>query len=104
MTAAEVARYGVQRRIDFDGTIMDLEEVADRLCLEETVGFLPAGPGEGKSTYLQDLLVKQGYARVDGATTPLPDDHRTIESYLAELREDAAYARVKKLGIWAKVK
>jgi endonuclease YncB( thermonuclease family) len=59
---------------------------------------------KGKPTYLQDILVKQGYARVDGATTPLPDDHRTVESYLAELREDAAYARMRKLGIWAKVK
>lgn len=55
MTAAEVARYAVPRRIDFDGTIMNIEEVADRLCLEETVGFLPAGPGEGKSTYLHAL-------------------------------------------------
>lgn len=55
MTAAEVARYGVPRRIDFDGTILGVEEVADRICGEATVGFLPAGPGEGKSTYLHAL-------------------------------------------------
>lgn len=58
----------------------------------------------GKWTYLSDLLVRQGFARVDGITTPLPDDKRTVDSYLAELRNHARYAREKRLGIWAKVK
>jgi len=59
---------------------------------------------KGKWSYLQDLLVRQGLARVDGMTTPLPDDKRSVQTYLAELREHAKYAREKRLGIWAKVK
>ena len=59
---------------------------------------------KGRWTYLADLLVRQGFARVEGVTTPLPDDKRTVDTYLNELRNHARYAREKKLGIWAKVK
>ena len=55
MTPTDVARYGVPRRIDFAGAVLSLDEVARRLCAEETVGLLAAGPGEGKSTYLHAL-------------------------------------------------
>lgn len=58
----------------------------------------------GRTTYLQNILVRQGLARVDGATTPLPEANHSVENYLGELRELAAFARQKKLGIWAKVK
>ncbi len=58
----------------------------------------------GKWVYLADLLVRQGFARVEGVTTPLPDDKRDEESYLFDLKGHAEYARKKRLGIWAKVK
>jgi hypothetical protein len=57
-----------------------------------------------KWLYLADLLVRQGYARIDGVTTPLPDDKRSVEAYLYELRSSASYARQRRLGIWAKVR
>ncbi|MBL9146749.1 MAG: thermonuclease family protein [Verrucomicrobiaceae bacterium] len=59
---------------------------------------------KGNWTYLQDLLVRQGFARVDGITTPLPDDKRSVETYLSQLRDHARHAREKRLGIWARVK
>lgn len=59
---------------------------------------------KGRWTYLADLLVRQGFARVEGVTTPLPDDKRTVDSYLNELRGHARYAREKRMGIWARVK
>lgn len=59
---------------------------------------------KGRWIYLADLLVRQGFARVEGVTTPLPDDKRTVDTYLNELRVHARYAREKRLGIWAKVK
>ncbi len=59
---------------------------------------------KGRWTYLADLLVRQGFARVEGVTTPLPDDKRSTDAYLLELRNHARYAREKRLGIWSKVK
>ncbi len=59
---------------------------------------------KGKWRYLSDLLVRQGYARVAGVTTPLPDSKLSEDEYLQELTGEARYARQKKLGIWAKVK
>jgi endonuclease YncB( thermonuclease family) len=58
---------------------------------------------KGRWTYLSDLLVRQGFARVSGVTTPLPDDKRSLDTYLNELKNHAKYAREKRLGIWAKV-
>ena len=58
---------------------------------------------KGSWTYLSDLLVRQGFARVSGVTTPLPDDKRSLDTYLNELKNHAKYAREKRLGIWAKV-
>jgi endonuclease YncB( thermonuclease family) len=59
---------------------------------------------KGKWSYLCDLLVRQGYARVHGTTTPLPDDKRSDVDYLVELRNHARFAREKHLGIWSKAK
>ena len=58
---------------------------------------------DGQWTYLADMLVKQGYARISGITTPLPDDARAMEDYLVELRKHADYARERHLGIWSRV-
>ena len=58
---------------------------------------------KGRWTYLSDLLTRQGFARVAGLTTPLPDDKRSLETYLLELKNHTKYAREKRLGIWAKV-
>lgn len=56
----------------------------------------------GKRTYLSDLLMRKGYARVEGVTTFLPsDDRRSKEDYLFELRELSKQARLQKQGIWA---
>ena len=58
---------------------------------------------KGRWTYLSDLLARQGFARVAGVTTPLPDDKRSLDTYLGELKDHTKYAREKRLGIWAKV-
>jgi endonuclease YncB( thermonuclease family) len=55
-------------------------------------------------TYLGDLLLRQGFARVQGISTPLPDDSRALEDYNAELRTHAKFAKDRRLGIWARVK
>lgn len=59
---------------------------------------------KGKWQYLSTLLVRQGYARIAGVTTPLPDAKTTEDDYLQELKNAAKFARQKKLGIWAKAK
>lgn len=58
---------------------------------------------KGRWTYLSDLLARQGFARVAGVTTPLPDDKRSLDTYLGELKDHTRYAREKRLGIWARV-
>jgi hypothetical protein len=58
----------------------------------------------GKWAYLADLLMRQGYARINGLQTPLPDNTPTVENYIGELMTHAKYARQKKLGIWSRVK
>ena len=58
----------------------------------------------GDWTYLADMLVRQGFARVHGISTRLPDSSRALEDYNAELRTHAKYARDRKLGIWSRVK
>lgn len=56
----------------------------------------------GKRTYLSDLLMRKGYARVGSVSTFLPpDDHRQMEDYAVELRDLGVKARALKLGIWA---
>ncbi|MCB1225842.1 MAG: thermonuclease family protein [Verrucomicrobiales bacterium] len=54
----------------------------------------------GRMTYLQDILVREGYARIQGVTTPLPGDSRDEAHYLAYLRQLANEARREKRGIW----
>jgi endonuclease YncB( thermonuclease family) len=51
--------------------------------------------------YLADLLLRKGYARLHGLTTPLPFDPRSEEDYIAELRQISNLARKEKAGIWA---
>lgn len=56
----------------------------------------------GKRSYLADLLMRKGYARVAGVTTFLPpDDHLSMEDYLVRLNSHAKQARAQKQGIWA---
>jgi len=52
---ADVGRYAVARRVNIDGDELALDDVAARITAEETVGYLIAGAGEGKSTYLHAL-------------------------------------------------
>jgi endonuclease YncB( thermonuclease family) len=59
----------------------------------------PAGP-----VYLADLLIRRGYARVQGISTELPDDRRDLPSYMVELNALAKKARETKSGIWSKIK
>jgi endonuclease YncB( thermonuclease family) len=57
----------------------------------------------GKRSYLADLLVRKGLARVAGITTFLPtDDPRTMEDYLFELKNLGRQAKLKKEGVWGK--
>ena len=57
----------------------------------------------GQRVYLSDLLVQNGYARLNGVTTYLPDDVRDIETYIHELQNLAREARNQRRGIWSKV-
>ncbi len=59
---------------------------------------------QDKWGYLADLLMRQGYARVSGVQTPLPDNTPSVEAYLSELLAHGSYAQKKKLGIWSMVK
>ena len=52
LNGAEVGQYAVSRRVDIDGEELAIDDVAARLSSEATVGYLIAGAGEGKSTYL----------------------------------------------------
>jgi endonuclease YncB( thermonuclease family) len=56
----------------------------------------------GKWAWLSETLVRQGYALVDGVTTPLPDDPAPMQHHLATLREGAKYAKERRLGIWSR--
>lgn len=55
LNGAEVGRYAVARRVDVDGDELTVDEVAAHISVEESVGYLIAGAGEGKSTYLHAL-------------------------------------------------
>ncbi len=57
-----------------------------------------------KWKYLSELLVRHGYARIAGVTTPLPNTKVNEDDYIQLLQSAAKYARQNKLGIWAKVK
>jgi endonuclease YncB( thermonuclease family) len=57
-----------------------------------------------KWKYLSELLVRRGYARVDGLTTPIPNTKLNEDDYLQLLQMGAKYARQNKLGIWSKAK
>lgn len=58
---------------------------------------------DGQRVYLMDLLLRKGYARLDGVDTALPGDPRDLPSYLAELMALGRKAREEKEGVWAKV-
>jgi hypothetical protein len=55
LNPAEVGRYAVARRVDIDGDELAVDDVAARITAGETVGYLIAGAGEGKTTYLHAL-------------------------------------------------
>lgn len=59
---------------------------------------------DGQRVYLMDLLLRKGYARLDGVDTFLPGDTRDLPTYLAELMALTRKAREEKQGIWGKVK
>ena len=54
--------------------------------------------------YLSELLVRHGYARIAGVTTPLPNTKVNEDDYIQLLQVAAKYARQNKQGIWARVK
>ena len=56
----------------------------------------------GQWVYLADLLMNQGYARIHGLRTALPNDSRDEITYLLELKTLGQQARTAKAGIWAK--
>jgi endonuclease YncB( thermonuclease family) len=58
----------------------------------------------GKGVYLADLLMQAGYARVQGVTTPLPNDSRDEVAYMLELKKHGDRARANKAGIWRHTK
>jgi len=58
---------------------------------------------DGQRVYLMDLLLRKGYARLDGVDTLLPGDPRDLPTYLAELMSLSRKAREEKQGVWAKV-
>lgn len=58
----------------------------------------PEGP-----VYLADLLIRKGYAWVNGLSTELPEEKRDLPTYMVELRNLAKKARETKQGIWTKV-
>jgi endonuclease YncB( thermonuclease family) len=58
---------------------------------------MPEGP-----VYLADLLIRKGYAWINGISTELPDDKRDLPTYMVELGHLAKKARESKAGIWAK--
>jgi endonuclease YncB( thermonuclease family) len=57
----------------------------------------------GKGVYLADLLMQAGYARIQGVTTPLPNDSRDEVAYMLELKKHGERARTNKAGIWRHV-
>jgi hypothetical protein len=54
------------------------------------------------SASLGEQLLRQGFARVGGLTTPLPGDTREMAAYLADLKQMDATARSARLGIWGR--
>jgi hypothetical protein len=48
--------------------------------------------------------MQAGYARVQGVTTPLPNDARDEVAYMLELKKHGDRARTNKAGIWRHVK
>jgi endonuclease YncB( thermonuclease family) len=58
---------------------------------------MPEGP-----VYLADLLIRKGFARVNGISIELPEDKRDLPTYMVELNNLAKKARETRAGIWAK--
>ena len=54
--------------------------------------------------YLSELLVRKGFARVDGVTTPLPNTNLNEDDYVQKLLAIGKTARQNRAGIWAKTK
>ncbi len=115
---AEQARWfgNIQNQAVVDGGVMAMNYVAGLLKTKPftvltrwervpnsaryyALVSLEAEPGV--RTYLADLLMRKGFARVGGITTFLPaDDPRGMEDYLVQLTRDAKQARTQKQGIW----
>lgn len=95
--AAYVAELLKTRPFD---VITRWERVPNTLRYYALIRFLRE---DGQPVYLVDLLLRKGYARLDGVETPLPGDPRDLPTYLAELMELTRKARAEKQGVWAKV-
>jgi len=57
----------------------------------------PGGP-----VYLADLLIRKGFARVEGIQTQLPDKGWDLPNYLSGLKVLDYKSRTAKAGIWSK--
>lgn len=55
MNPLEVSEFAVERHVDLEGEQLALDEAAECVATYESVTFLVAGAGEGKSTYLHAL-------------------------------------------------
>ncbi|MBB5038375.1 thermonuclease family protein [Prosthecobacter dejongeii] len=100
-TGAEAAAYVAEllKTRPFE-VITRWERVPNTLRYYALIRFLRE---DGQRVYLMDLLLRKGYARLDGVDTPLPGDSRDLPTYLAELMSLSRKAREEKQGVWAKV-
>lgn len=100
-TGAEAAAYVAEllKTRPFE-VITRWERVPNTLRYYALIRFLRE---DGQRVYLMDLLLRKGYARLDGVDTALPGDSRDLPTYLAELMELCRKAREERQGVWAKV-
>lgn len=101
-TGAEAAAYVTEllKTRPFD-VITRWERVPNTMRYYALIRFLRE---DGNWVYLTDLLLRKGYARLDGVETQLPGDTRDLPTYIAELMSLSRKAREGKQGVWAKVK
>ncbi len=100
-TGAEAAAYVAEllKTRPFE-VITRWERVPNTLRYYALIRFLRE---DGQRVYLMDLLLRKGYARLDGVDTALPGDSRDLPTYLAELMSLSRKAREEKQGVWAKI-
>jgi endonuclease YncB( thermonuclease family) len=97
----EAVRYVAQLLATKPYQVLTRWESVPNLARYYALIIVEMKPGEW--VYLSDLLIQKGFARLNGVTTYLPEDSRSIETYIHELQGLARDARSQKRGIWAKV-